>query len=1056
MSGPKIPINADFSQIKSGFADLMSLAKKVQAVLDNSSGEPFNAKQAAADLRALNQQVVSLGQAMQKVSKSGVMPDSEIQRMNAGIKEAVKNGQDLGQILKQLHAGVDTSGMSKVVKEQEKLADIQARARRDMEIMSRERMRFTSSTRDLSQVEERLERMRAARTRGVSRVGMSGQSAVEYLSDKGGWRQYSLDPKANDRHRQELAKALGVELTNSSRKESKYQELISRYGGRVATAASGVMTGAMAGGAGGGALGGIVGLLASFVPGGRILAPVLGGAAGAVGGKMDEAVSEGMAISELRRSLGLATSEFALLRDTVRDGTENLELTFQESANLAKQFSQTAGTVRDQWGNLGKDVGGAVGFARGFGGDAGHSVQFFAQMRLLQATSNDKDARRLSIAIADAMARGGTTAKFDAVLSTLSSFTNAFTRGSFASADVSGYADLLSRYTGSGIAGIANSPEGAASILNKIDAAIKSGGRHGDASKAFHLGSLQRWGVTGPDTGFWDDGGLMGTSRSALANMQRFGEGLHGRAREDYLARVAGIRKNIGSNIDQTNFDRLMNFAQDQFGGNGDMFKAYLKSDLGLTDSESSVVTSLRDKSGKFSTRPLMDRLKSAGVNTDTMNDRSILDLAMLSRAGRGELESRAQGLRAMNISESDSKRLSSAMEGGSTEKLRDEVLRLTSIYDKKLDPGEETKKLQTDMANALTKLATELIPATNLIREGILALVRVFAPMSNVLKEAKRQDAISAILSEKDPDKKAELISDYERSQKSRPLWHKISPLMMLKDKASDVLSDYANSDRKSPEEVDEWMREQGLSSGLSEKVEHSAKILPFVSEQKRRRESVSEISGNSLGDKGSALFMPTSPFKLTKEQRRVRDKIIKEARSQGVPESVALELAMRESSLGANIKGPLITDGMHKGDRAHGVFQYMAKSSEGWNRFDEDQNISHGISDLKRRYEKYGSWGAAGAAHLGGDGVIGPDGRVKVRDVKDSLGTSPADYDRLLNQYDDKKMPSRSALGAPGSTTIPIQVSGVFSLEERGVQVGETIYTETNLRRPIPVGVV
>lgn len=137
-----------------------------------------------------------------------------------------------------------------------------------------------------------------------------------------------------------------------------------------------------------------------------------------------------------------------------------------------------------------------------------------------------------------------------------------------------------------------------------------------------------------------------------------------------------------------------------------------------------------------------------------------------------------------------------------------------------------------------------------------------------------------------------------------------------------------------------------------------------------------------------------------LNAKQKENYKKIVEEAQKQGLSEDetdAALALAWHESNFKENAKGSEIQKGMHKGDRAHGIYQYMAKSSSGWDRDDPEQNIQHGVSDLKKHAEKYGIEGAY-AAHQAGEGALNPDGTLK-RNSSDGNQTT-AQYQKQVSK--------------------------------------------------------
>jgi hypothetical protein len=191
-----------------------------------------------------------------------------------------------------------------------------------------------------------------------------------------------------------------------------------------------------------------------------------------------------------------------------------------------------------------------------------------------------------------------------------------------------------------------------------------------------------------------------------------------------------------------------------------------------------------------------------------------------------------------------------------------------------------------------------------------------------------------------------------------------------------------------------------------------------------------------------------------LTGGQRDIAQQIIEESLRQNVDPKVALGIAMKESSLGANLEGKVMQSGMHKGDRARGVFHYMAKSSRGWDRNNIDENIRRGVSDLKRNYERFGRYDLAAAAHL--TGAERPEyERGEFPAASDGM-SSAREYARDVMAYADefdKKLPE----GAKATSTKPLQaqVNGTFVLQDsRGRQVADPVNISTSFGSPVPAG--
>lgn len=726
MSGPKISITADNSQVLSALEEIKKHSLKISDTLNNKSSSPFDLESAKADLKQLETLVQSYSAKMSQASKSGNLSGLDVDDMTSSLKQAVSVGDDLNSVLKALNAGVDSTGMSKAVREQERVSKFNQRAVKDMETMTRERMKFARGTKDVADVEERLSKLRAAGTRGTGRVGKDGKSAVDYLSDGGGWQEYSLDKKTNERHRNELADALGVSLDGGNG-GGGIRGFMAKHSDRMQAVAGATIAGGMTGGAGGAGIGSILGMAASFLPGGKFLAPILGAAGGAVGAAIEPAIAEGSTYSELRRAVGASVTEFDLLRDSVRASVDGLGLTYTESANLASQFARTAGVLSDGTSKIGSQVGDAAGFGRSYGVGADSSTQFFAQMRLLRASSGDQDNRRLALMIADSVQSGGTSSKMDEVLSVVSSFTSSVTRASYSTADVGGYSDLLAKLTGSGTPGLAGSPAAAGELLGRVDASIRSGGSFGDASRAFNLASLQRYGVTGYDVDYFNETGILGTPRQALASMERFAMSAPaGPGRDRKMGEIEGMRSRFGRSLDEDNLTRMLREGEAYSGGNIDELGEWGSRHTGLTKTEFQAFYSSMKRSGGVSGASA--RLSDAGIDLSSLNMRSLQELVELSSEDDAGIRSQGSRLQKKGMPVSDKWSLNQAMLSGNAEELRNTVLRLTNAYSG-TDAGEEAKIAQADMANSLALLATHLIPLTTDIREGINSMVRVIAP---------------------------------------------------------------------------------------------------------------------------------------------------------------------------------------------------------------------------------------------------------------------------------------------------------------------------------------
>ncbi len=194
-------------------------------------------------------------------------------------------------------------------------------------------------------------------------------------------------------------------------------------------------------------------------------------------------------------------------------------------------------------------------------------------------------------------------------------------------------------------------------------------------------------------------------------------------------------------------------------------------------------------------------------------------------------------------------------------------------------------------------------------------------------------------------------------------------------------------------------------------------------------------------------------SKLGLSSHQESVAQKIVDESRRQGVDPAVMLGMAMKESSLGENMKGDLMTSGMHNGDRAAGVFQYTAKSSIGWDRMNEDENIRHAVADFKRNLSRFSNKEAAIAAHF-----TGPNYEEYTRGRLPNIGdgqSSVSQYVAAIEGYETMFNRKLSAQHMQKQQKMQASVNGTFVLQDqRGMQIADPVTISTTFPSPIPAG--
>src|SRR5690606_19523605 len=110
-----------------------------------------------------------------------------------------------------------------------------------------------------------------------------------------------------------------------------------------------------------------------------------------------------------------------------------------EAAAMAKQFAKEANATgaADIYGNLRT----GFGLSRAFGLEIGAGVGFMGTMRHMGAIRpDDQDGRRFALMIAEAIERGGVTAKADELLAAVEGFATTAARMTLAAPNAAGFA----------------------------------------------------------------------------------------------------------------------------------------------------------------------------------------------------------------------------------------------------------------------------------------------------------------------------------------------------------------------------------------------------------------------------------------------------------------------------------------------------------------------------------------------------------------------------------------------------------------------------------------
>lgn len=433
------------------------------------------------------------------------------------------------------------------------------------------------------------------------------------------------------------------------------------------------------------------------------------------------ATEEAVGADTLKRTLGDVGVEFDKLRDELRAAGEGLGIASVEAVRLAQQFANVANA--NERADVAGNVRTAGGFARAHGIDPNAAVTFFAQMRHMGVTRpDDPGSRRLALMIADAVQRGGVTAKTDELLTAVANFTTQATRLTVTAPNVEGYLGAMASMTRSGRPGM--DPGLAASIIGQADAAMRRGGAMGEASLNFTYAALARHDPTlSPLQAktLWEQG-LFGSARSA------FGAGSAARSYADETGDFSVLPRGDRSS-GLTNFEK----ARQQFersGYRGDMLIDAVQNHFGL-QSRAQAMELLKMRSEDIGRSNAL--MRDIGMDPNQASASSALQVARIANAGGGALRGDILDslLGRSDVSETQKESLRSLAAGDDTEELRRAMARIASGLGYEETDGSAIRASLTDLNNTLTRLGEPMLGAITAIRDGVVSIVDTVVPKS-------------------------------------------------------------------------------------------------------------------------------------------------------------------------------------------------------------------------------------------------------------------------------------------------------------------------------------
>jgi len=886
----KINVSADVSDVQSGLKKVQDSADKINKSL---SGEvDFDFKQGKDDLAELAANAKKLTDLLEKAKKNGSdLSGVDFDAVSKVFEEAAKSAEELDRALEYLGK---SDGLSKVVKSSKDLTENIKKATREQKTLREENRKYITD-------QEKYDRARNS--------GAAGSRPFRNILHEdilgGGWRKVDVDEAAakrktrnffdfagikvpkdlfgngdSEKERVDAEKQAEKERISAEQKADRERQSAAQSNARRIAAVAGAV-GSYAGsmGQGGGIMGSAgrlagsgIGAAAGAVAGSLIPIPVvgsmigagvgafagklLGGAGSAVDSKADDVTAEGAMYTDLRHSLGATSIDFEMLRGSVRHFSEGLGLAYNESAKLAKEFAHTANLNGEDGMKVGKEVGSAVAFGRGYGISPDQSVQFIATMRQMGVTQDDKGNRKLALQIAESVKSGGTSAKMDEVLASLQSYVQTSTRQSLTSADAGAYASFMALLTGSSVPGMKGDPRNAAATMNAADEAMRQGGAHGEASKNVSLAAYQQLfgnNFNAYDAKFVNEQGAFNDLGKSFDNVISVAEDRGDKGEADRYREMAKAGRG------KTALSVNMDFLEKEFGHQplGE-FIGSGANHFGMGVNQFSALNTAINKVG--GTNNLEKTLSDAGVDMSNMSMDKVSSLAALATGSKDELKAQAkrlQGLTGENkLSDPERSALKQGLDEDNEDKIRKSVLNLSSKHNALGDSGEKGRQLQATADNLLQEMATKLVPYTQAIKEGITELVRNAAPDSEFVKqmdaekEKQKKDAEKASYLDAQIEERKKMVDDPSRSRDHEGDINLYNHLVK-KRKEIGIPTEYSEIDAPTP-----WGNKKDYTQYGDSKTKDSSPLAKNQSDFIEKTKSAAERAATKINkDTGSSI---------------------------------------------------------------------------------------------------------------------------------------------------------------------------------------------------------
>lgn len=403
---------------------------------------------------------------------------------------------------------------------------------------------------------------------------------------------------------------------------------------------------------------------------------------------VSQAEQEATATDTLMRHIRDTSVDFFQLRDSVRQASEGLRLTYAETNRLTQAWSRLTGEDRAD-SNL-YQVRNAAGFARSYGIDPGQAVQTMARLQALGG-----DPKNLAMLIGDAVNNGQMKGQVEQVMGSLLRWSETASRLIVTQTNVGDYAAMYAGMNASMLPGLRGS--NADALIGQLDSSVRQGGSAGSASMALTYRALARHGVTDP-------------------------------YQIQYML-AGGMFEHVGGEHGSTMFDVMRSEVNDTYAGLPYYQRLHAMSQMfGINMRQAEAL----DKFKPGALGATHDLLAKSGVDMTKLNPTALADISDVANSDNGpQLEAiRKRMMGRGDLSDAEL----SALGGSSGDALKETMVRILGVHGQEQTEGTHVDEANAKFANALTAAGSGLVPVISDLKMATGSLVAQIGRLSTVL----------------------------------------------------------------------------------------------------------------------------------------------------------------------------------------------------------------------------------------------------------------------------------------------------------------------------------